>query len=374
MRFRTPRTGSAAALVGALALASLAVAVALAPIGAPAAAARPYVGQMLHPFWDEGTQMTRQLEVAERSGAQLVRADVSWSSLQVNGPSTWDGPYLHRIDRFVSRARAHGIRVLFTVMSSPCWASTAPESLRQDCAGAWWNRDVQYWAPHDVDSYARAVNFLARRYRGRVAAWEIWNEPDLPFFWNVPPGETTIGRYVDLVRAAYPAIKRADPRTTVLAGSTSGGNEALLRSMYAAGLRGSFDGLAIHPYNGRFDPQTGQWRGCQYTFRCAVPRVRALMVANGDAGKSIWLTEMGWSTCSDRSADHQCVTARQQARFLRRAFAMIRRWPYVRAAVWYEARDETTDPVDRNSNFGLVTHDYRRKPAFAAFRAVARGR
>ena len=52
-----------------------------------------------------------------------------------------------------------------------------------------------------------------------------------------------------MLRAAYPAIKQANPSVPVLAGSLVGSNGVFLRALYAAGIKGYYDGLAVHFYN-----------------------------------------------------------------------------------------------------------------------------
>ncbi len=52
-----------------------------------------------------------------------------------------------------------------------------------------------------------------------------------------------------MLRAAYPAIKQANPNVPVLAGSLVGSNGVFLRALYAAGIKGYYDGLAVHFYN-----------------------------------------------------------------------------------------------------------------------------
>ena len=130
------------------------------------------------------------------------------------------------------------------------------------------------WPPVDPASYAAVAGYLARRYGSRLAAIEIWNEPDQRnqlYF----AGPNKVQRYAAIVRAAYTAIKQADPSVPVLAGSLVGSNGLFLRALYAAGIKGYYDGLAVHYYS------------------LALASLRAIhevQLANGDS-RPLWLDE-----------------------------------------------------------------------------------
>ena len=101
------------------------------------------------------------------------------------------------------------------------------------------------WPPSNPATYAAFVAYLAQRYGTRLAAIEVWNEPDQAnqaYF----AGPEKPQRYAAMLRAAYPAIKQANPNVPVLAGSLVGANGVFLRALYAAGIKGYYDGLAVH--------------------------------------------------------------------------------------------------------------------------------
>ena len=140
---------------------------------------------------------------------------------------------------------------------------------------------------------------MVNRYSARgVHVYEVWNEPDLASFW---PSGPNAAEYVQMLKAAYPAAKAADPSSTVLGGALSDDNYSYLQAMYAAGARGNFDAVSTHDYPN--DSPDACWndssgRHSRYAF-CSLEDVHNTMVANGDADKQMWLTEFGWSTCSN---------------------------------------------------------------------------
>ena len=150
-----------------------------------------------------------------------------------------------------------------------------------------------------------------------------------------------------MLRAAYTAVKQADPAMTVLGGSLVGVNGAFLRALYAAGIKGYYDGLAVH----------------FYTLTVAALRsIREVQLANGDE-KPLWLDEFGWSSCwpSMRVQEEQaCVTAAVQAQNMANMIRTLARVPYIAAAVVFKLRDSY------HENFGVLDQRGRHKPSFAA--------
>ena len=145
-------------------------------------------------------------------------------------------------------------------------------------------------------------------------AYEIWNEPNQTEFWDAPGGPNPIA-YAALLKAAYPQVKAADPRAPVLGGSITFNDHDFLEDLYShGGIAGSFDGLALHPYSAANPP--GDAGDGFHSFRLAVEQLGQVMAAHGEAGKPIWITEMGWTTAPnyDRavSETQQATNVRQQ--------------------------------------------------------------
>lgn len=373
-------------MLAALALTCL---LALAPstataTAAPAKAKGPTVaraGVSVNALWDftSQAQLGRALDLAKQSGAGLVWVDLGWSSLQQTSRNRYEGWYLDRIDRLVGAARRRGLQVAFKFWASPCWASSAPEDRRRGCQGDWWTPDrrVEFYPPRNTQDYGNALAFLVRRYGSKVTAWEVWNEPDLNkiFFRTLNP----VGDYVRLLRSAHNAAKAASPNVRILAGATAGIDYNFVAALYRAGAGPYFDGIAVHPYSGRFSPLLRHLPKKMISPRIRtalpfgrLPKLRKLMVSKGDGAKQIWLTELGWTTCTDRTKrTYKCVTYGRQARYVREAWTRIRRWPWVAAAVYYGLRDNGSDRHPEIQNFGLLTRALKPKPAYNAFRKAA---
>lgn len=281
--------------------------------------------------------------------AKIVRTELPWSMLEPRGPGQLDPSALAFADRLVSDAAAAGIRVIIAVDSTPCWASSAPTSLLSKCIPGAIDK-ANAWSPLNPSTYATFVAYLAQRYGARLAAVEIWNEPD-QINEGYFAGPEKARRYATILRASYPAIKRANPNVSVIAGSLVGYNGVFLRMLYAAGIRGYYDGLAVHFYS---------------LTLASLRQFRAMQLADGDT-KLLWLDEFGWSSCWPRyklQQEQACVTPQVQAANITNLYRSLARTPYIAAEALYQLQGS------RSEDFGVLNEKGKHKPSFAALSRV----
>ena len=145
---------------------ALVAAAGLALIAAPgsAHAAEPGVNV-------DGVSPGQAMGDASALGAGWVRKFVRWDQLEHAGPGILSGNWVQESTIYVGAAQARGLKVVATVVGAPPWANGSQDP---------------YVPPADPATYARFMGGLASRYRGRVSAWEIWNEPDGSSFWHAP--------------------------------------------------------------------------------------------------------------------------------------------------------------------------------------------
>jgi hypothetical protein len=318
------------------------------------------VGVQFHGMWDDYTNSQRLVALDKLAAAHLrwVRVDMAWSGFEDRCRGCVNRWYLDLANFVVDSARARGFKVLVTLWGTPGWANRGAGQLAP---------------PVDAAEYGRFSGWLAARFKGRVAAYEIWNEPDSDSFFS-----GTLPQYVGLLRAAYPAIKTADPDALVVLGGPTANNTPWLGSVYAAGGRNSFDVLATHPYMapGDLPPETPDRRGDNIYLLSHVAAVRKLMVANGDAGKPIWFTEMGWSSHPNSGAEPNWmrgVSLAQQADYSARAIRFIRaNYPYVTNMFFYNDRNRSSGNLQVD-NYGLLNRDLTEKPVYASVRSALAG-
>lgn len=291
----------------------------------------------------------REIATAVSLHAKLVRAELPWSALEPNGSGQLDPQALTYVDRLMSDAAAHRIGVIVLVDSSPCWASSAPPAVLATCTPTRASRAFGY-GPTRPSDFADFVRVLVERYGGSMTALEVWNEPDhINERYFAGPEKAT--RYAALLAAAYAAVKQVNPSVKVLGGSLVGSNGAFLKLLYKAGIKGHYDGLAVHFYT---------------LSLAALRETRAVQLANGDSAP-LWLDEFGWPSCwPQRKLDEEqaCVTAAVQARNLTNLYRALARTSYVAAATMYDLQDSGSE------SFGVLTTRGRRKPSYAALAGV----
>ncbi|HEX3511514.1 MAG TPA: glycosyl hydrolase [Solirubrobacteraceae bacterium] len=332
-----------------LALAASVGALALMPASGATAGATPS-GTLLGGINVDGLGYNSNLGEADSSiaaarqlHARLVRIELPWAVMEPDRRGQQNARALAFTDRLVADARAAGIGVIAMVRSTPCWATSAPPHDR--CTPG---RDspANAWPPRDPADLGTFMAFLATRYGSALAALEVWNEPDQANQLYLA-GHEKVQHYAAMLRAAYTAVKAADPSMTVLGGSLVGANGAFLRALYAAGIKGYYDGLAVH----------------FYTLTVAALRaIREVQLANGDS-KPLWLDEFGWSSCWPGMRVQQeqaCVTPAVQALDIANTIHALARMPYVAAAVVFKLADS------HDENFGVLTQRRRHKPSFSA--------
>ncbi len=289
--------------------------------------------------------VNRELDAVSKTGASWLRILIDWSRIEpVKGQYDWG-----YVDGLVNAARAHNLNVLGLIAYTGQWARPPGSSFTAFPVN-----------PADYGDFSAAV---VRRYADRVSHWELWNEPNLPLF----SGNTASNgaRYTELLKAAYPAIKLVQPNSTVVSAGLSRllGDDsppAFMDQMYAAGAKGFFDAAAAHPYvfpGGLAGDTDNGWSD--------VGRIHDLMVANGDGGKKIWMTELGAPT-SDPSAEG--VSQSEQAKQITDVLAAATATGYTGPAFIYSIRDtDTSNQGDQEANYGsLLTTDWQPKATAAA--------
>jgi hypothetical protein len=289
-------------------------------------------------------------------GTHWVRMFLTWPDLQPSR-GAWAQNWVGYYEQAFSALPA-GTKVILDVVGTPRWESGSSN---------------EHAAPANPNEYAAFVGALAHKWAGRVAAYEVWNEEDHSRWWSGGPDPAAYSR---LLKAAYPAVKAADPSATVVLGGMTGNDYPFLEQVYEAGGKGSFDAVGVHtdtacnilsPYlylrgeDGRMVPDSF----------LAYREVRATMLANGD-DKPIWMTETSWrttdATCPEGAwagKKAEGVTEQQQAIYLSQAYHCLAQDPYVRVALWFPLQDEGAMVA------GLLRANGSRKPSFTALQDYA---
>ena len=290
--------------------------------------------------------------VVANLGAGWVREDFQMNRLMPE-PGTFNWNW-H--DRMVELFTARGIQVI---------------GLLNGPTPGWMNgQGGPRFIPPDPQVFAQFAYAVAAHYKGRVNYWEIWNEPDNANYWQP---QRDAAAYATLLKAAYAAIKAADPNAQVLSGSLVSPQPAadFLKQLYDNGAWNAFDIISLHPYTDPRGPEDGQ------IGVAGIGTVRGLVQTLGP--KPIWATEFGWSTGpADRTAGQGVpVDSTTQANFLIRGSVLLRAAGAERV-LWYNLKDTETRDGHPHNFYGLVNFDPSlenfdaglNKPAFLAYQVM----
>lgn len=294
-------------------------------------------------------------------GVAYFRFELPWWSLAPGRPGgerydaqaardpDWPGYHWERLDAIIRTLSQVGIHPVPILVYAPEWSR-----------GVWAAANAPVAPPDDGAHIADTLTALALRYRGSVAHWELWNEPDHPHGWS-----GSLALYVERILAPGSAALRAvAPECHVVLGGLA--SHGSLEGVYAAGGGTLFDIAGIHYYPTR--PLVRRVRG-------VAREARHLLNAHGDRGKPLWLTEIGLATRppSTPSGFGGDTDERSHARFVRDLYRHVP----AEAIFYYQLRDsaihDARGHVLKRVYWGLSDRDgVRRKPAYEAFRAAGR--
>jgi hypothetical protein len=309
------------------------------------------------------TTNPRSMSLAREGGFTHAKMIVHWPRLEPRrGRYTFRETTENDLDNVMKAARAEGMKLVVRVDGTPGWAGGKP-------------------AKADTSAVEAFYTAMAAHGKGSIVAYEVLNEPNLPFEWGESPNPAD---YTQFLKAAYKGVKKGDPAALVIGGglSPATGNAGgtiddldFLFGMYAAGAKGHMDALAVHNYGGNFEPEADP-TGCGICFRRA-ELYRQQMVDRGDGNTPIWATEFGWLLDSGKNMgqyDWMRVSADRQAEYIVRAYQYAQtHWSWM-TGLLLSNLDASTSPYHTGPQngmpwFAILNKDHSPRPAWKAFKA-----
>lgn len=299
-------------------------------------------------FFYNADQVAATVQRWVANNIRTVRIGIPWANVETSkGTFDWS-----RADRVVTAAASANISIICAITSSPMWAAasgTLPPNGR----------------PASPEAYGNFTAQVATRYKGRIAAYEIWNEPNGIFGYRPVPDPAG---YTDLLKAAYPKIKAVDPSVAILGGVLGSGKSlgtwtinpvTFLAKMYAAGAAPYFDALSYHPYSYTMKFSEGMYQTDSPVDQLV--RLRQTMLANNEGAKSIWVTEFGAPT--------NRVSEDAQAALMSDMISAWRELPYGGPLMLYTTRDLNSASAMDEDRFGVYRSDWTPKRAVQVVQA-----
>jgi hypothetical protein len=294
-------------------------------------------------FWGVSPQnppSTEQFQHLRAGGVDSVRIPISWAATQ---PFSGSEANFSASDILVAGATAAGIDVLPFVYDAPAWAVP---SVRVPGSRAKAPKTVPVKTGTERVAWSNFLKLVVARYGpggsfwvanptlpvAPIRTWQIWNEENFKYFVARPsPAD-----YGKLINLSYTAIKSVDPGAKlILGGMFARPGEAKLKvkppqAYYASdfldrlysstpGIKKKFSGVALHPYTSTYQQLTPD-----------IEEFLTVLKANHDAGKKLWITEIGWSSEPKSPGDSFAKGPKGQVTQLNGAFNLFK----AKAAKW----------------------------------------
>jgi hypothetical protein len=268
--------------------------------------------------------------VPQRFGLHIHDAIHHWPSVTFGYWRVWDagvtwpqvetsrGVYdFSLFDQYVALAEQHNLKIIYTIGNTPQWTSTDPNRVGyQGLPGA-------TAPPQNMQDWQDYVRTIASRYKGKIYAYEIWNEVNLDGYWT-----GSVAQMVQIAQVAYQTIKQVDPAAVVLAPSVvQEKGKDYMRNFFNAGGDKYSDGVAYHLYDTNPTPELIVDR--VYNDTSAIAK---------QWGKQIWDTEVGWGPWGTPSSNLEAASFTARTMILQAAAG-------INVVVWFAWDDRDWDHI-----------------------------
>jgi hypothetical protein len=286
------------------------------------------------------TDLPQILDMIQAEGVHFIYTDFEWPTVErVKGQYDFSA-----CDKMYHQITSRGMRANFLLNRNNSLYGTDPTKT------AW------------LEGYARFAAAAAAHFKGVV--WEFWGEADNPPNWV--SGTYSPSQYMAMVRAAAPAMRRADPTCTLVAPGTTGVNFSYLKTCIQEGLLDLVDGVGVDPY--RQNPyHEHSSNGTPESLVGDYAQLRATMRQYGGKTLPIVCSELGWSTDAGKGG----LSPQTQGDYLARMF-LVNASQGVPLSNWYTFQDAapqgTTNP---EYAYGTVNSDLTLKPAYKEMQLLA---
>jgi len=207
---------------------------------------------------------------------------------------------------------------------------------------------------------------------------QLHNEPNLRSFWPASPEQ-----YVEVYRPIAETIKTLNPQVEIAVGAISSlswkNGRDWLRAAMSDGLLDFADAVAVHPYNLKVPPEMDPHTASAGTneelaLAQAIEAFWQDVQGFNSTGKrlKLYFTELGYSSAPNGIAGIGDEVL--QAKYLARLMSIyvdvrVRYGIPLNGVFWYDLKNDGDEAANQEDNFGLLSHDLKRKkPAFAAYR------
>jgi len=308
---------------------------------------RDFLGVNAHFLWFSPEQYQRQMDRLQALGLEWTRVDLHWDIMEPEPGRLRTA----ELDQLIQAMSARQLKTEMYLVGSPDFASSGPFGIA--------NRGA--YPPRDPAVYAESLVRFAQRYPS-VQAWQVWNEPNLPSFWQ--PFEDP-ERYARLLQVSTAALRSQAPGRQVVMGGMAYYSQMpikgglMLEALGKLGVAQLGTVIAYHPYSQY--PEGDDPKGRDFVERAQLlnARLRAIQPP------AIWADEWGWSSYPGPKEEQNIIGEQGQADFVLRRLALMSALDYDRIFL-FTLSDLDSRASARDQHYGLLRLDGSPKPVYLA--------
>lgn len=308
-----------------------------------------FLGVNAHFLWFQPEDYVHQMEMLDDLNIKWVRVDLHWDRHEKTA-NKYD---LKLVDELVKNLNSHQLKSLFYLVGSAPFASSAPPN----------KSNTDQYPPTNPKLFAQRMALLAKKYP-RINSWQIWNEPNLPAYWQ--PKEDPLA-YGQLLRESVHAIRSVTPNKEIVMGGMAyysqmpNGGSLMFEALQKLGVFSLDTVVAYHPYS--HYPEGDDIEEQDFIHRATLinKRLRAAGVAK------IWSTEWGWSSYKGPVEHQPQISEQTQAEYLLKRLALMSALDYEKVFV-FALSDLDSRASTRDQYYGLLTLNGEKKPAYTALK------
>jgi len=266
------------------------------------------------------------------------------------------------------------------------------------CVASLNQKNNLYENPLDPEAFGNFCYAVARHFKGRILAWNVWGEPHNNAFGPIYDGRAIavgawVEKYLPFSRMASEKIKEADPQALVISGAQD--ESRALEALLAGGIGNWSDVIGVEPYCWS-PPSQGlperdgkpavtiydDGKELKELLKKYAPKTRIekaawlptlirKWVAEKKPLPRMWNMEVGWTVNEEsRAAEAEQtpsmqVTAKQQAALLVREYV-------ISLAAGIEKIFFFMFGAQDSSAWAIVDGQFNPRPAYAAYAAMSR--
>jgi len=293
-----------------------------------------------------------EVKMIADAGFRWVRMDFKWDITERERGHYDFADY----DRLMKALDENQIRALFILdYGNPLYDNGAPPRTAET-----------------QQAFAHWASAAAKHFSNRGVMWEIYNEPNNFRFWASRPN---VNEYVELALAVGRAFRSETPNEKLIGPAVSEIDYSFLEACFKAGLLDYWSAVSVHPYR-HADPESAALEYCR--LRKLIQSFRTRSSSYGASSTNASLSDREIPIISGEwgySSAWRSMNEEKQAALLTREL-LTNIANGIPISIWYDWRDDGSDPSDPEDHFGLVRNSYQTgrdqvyepKPAYRAAR------